>query len=75
VFNLRNKDNLLEHLPKSRNFLKSELKNQVRPKLLHSGRENIILFLDKLPKTKHNLDSFIVDVPLATVSILFYFIY
>jgi len=73
VFNFSNKGSLSLYLPESRNFLISKQKNQLRHRLLHRGRENIIDFLEKLPKTKHDLGSFIVDVPLATVSILFYF--
>jgi len=73
VFNFSNKGSLSLYLPESRNFLKSKQKNQQRHRLLHKGKENIINFLEKLPKTKHDLGSFIIDVPLATVSILFYF--
>ncbi|XP_060870754.1 nuclear RNA export factor 1 [Metopolophium dirhodum] len=61
-----NKGSLSLYLPESRNFLKSKQKNQPRHCLLHRGKENIIDFLGKLPKTKHDLGSFIVDVPLAT---------
>ncbi|XP_029344670.1 nuclear RNA export factor 1-like [Acyrthosiphon pisum] len=61
-----NKGSLSLYLPESRNFLKSKQKNQLRLRLLHRGRENIIDFLEKLPKTKHDIGSFIVDVPLAT---------
>lgn len=39
-----------------------------RNRFLHKNRENIINFLEKLPKTKHDLGSFQVDVPIANVS-------
>lgn len=74
MFNFSHKGSLSQYLPKSRNFLKSNHKNEIEHRLLHRGRENIIDFLNKLPKTKHDYGSFIVDVPLATVGILFYFI-
>ncbi|XP_060842102.1 nuclear RNA export factor 1-like isoform X1 [Rhopalosiphum padi] len=62
--------NLSQYIYESRNFLKSNRKRKHKRCLLHRGNENIINFLDKLPKTKHNLDSFIVDVPLATAAMV-----
>lgn len=56
-------------MPESRNFLKTERNKNIRNRCLHKGRENIINFIDKLPKTKHDLGSFLVDVSLANVSL------
>jgi len=70
VFNFSIKGSLSQYLPKSRNFLNNNRNKQERGRYLHKGKENIINFLDKLPKSKHDLGSFIVDVPLANVGIL-----
>ncbi|XP_050442615.1 nuclear RNA export factor 1 [Adelges cooleyi] len=63
---------LKSYLAESRNLLKiakMNAANQARPtdksKFIHKGRGNIIQILEKLPKTKHDLASFVVDVPLA----------
>lgn len=58
------KGNLGQYLPESRNFVKIKTK---RNRYLHKGRENIKNFLEELPKTKHDLGSFQVDVPVANV--------
>jgi len=76
IFCLSVKGSLSQYLPESRNFLKFDRHKQGKRRFLHKGKENIINFLDKLPKTKHDLGSFIVDVPLANVCIfLFKFIF
>jgi nuclear RNA export factor len=62
------KGSLTQYMPECRNFLKFEKHRSGRNRHLHKGRENIVNFLEKLPKTKHDLGSFIVDVPLANVS-------
>lgn len=67
------KGSLTQYVPECRNFLKSEKHRSGRNRYLHRGRENIVNFLEKLPKTKHDLGSFIVDVPLANVSQRFWF--
>lgn len=64
------KGTLSQYLSESRNFLKSDRNKHGRSRYVHKGRENIINFLDKLPRTKHDIGSFLVDVPLATVSLL-----
>ncbi|XP_050438937.1 nuclear RNA export factor 1-like isoform X2 [Adelges cooleyi] len=62
----KSKGNLMQYLPESRNLFKlSEMNSSKRSRFIHKGRENIINFLEKLPKTKHDLGSFTVDVPLA----------
>jgi len=72
VFYFSVKGSLSQYLPESRNFLKTDRHKHEKRRYLHKGKENIINFLDKLPKSKHDLGSFIVDVPLANVSILFF---
>jgi len=72
LFHFSVKGSLSQYLPESRNFLKFDQRKQGKHRYLHKGKENIINFLDKLPKTKHDLGSFIVDVPLANVSILLF---
>ncbi|XP_015373159.1 PREDICTED: nuclear RNA export factor 1-like [Diuraphis noxia] len=64
------KGSLSQYLPESRNFLKFDRNKQGKRRFLHKGKENIINFLDKLPKTKHDLGSFIVDVPLANAAMV-----
>jgi len=64
VFNFSINGSLSEDLPDSHEYEKS--------RYLHKGKENIINFLEKLPKSKHDYGSFVVDVPLANVSILFF---
>lgn len=64
------KGTLSQYLSESRNFLKSDRNKYGRSRYVHKGRENIINFLDKLPRTKHDLGSFIVDVPLATTAMV-----
>ncbi|XP_016663786.1 nuclear RNA export factor 1-like [Acyrthosiphon pisum] len=63
-------NSLSKYLPESRNFLKSDQNRHGRRQFLHKGKEDIINFLDKLPNTKHDFGSFIVDVPLATAAMV-----
>jgi len=69
VLYFSSKGSLTQYLPESRNFLKSDKHKLGKSRFVHKGRENVLNFIDKLPKTKHDLGSFIVDVPLANVSI------
>ncbi|CAH1708962.1 unnamed protein product [Aphis gossypii] len=45
---------LSEYLPESRNFLKTDSHENEKSRYLHKGKENIINFLEKLPKSKHD---------------------
>jgi len=72
VFNFSVNDGLSQYLPESRNFLETDSYKDEKRRYLHKGKENIINFIEKLPKSKHDYDSFVVDVPLANVSILFF---
>lgn len=61
--------NLYEYLSESRNLLKFDQKKVLSNRLIHKGRTNIANVLELLPNSKHDLGSFIVDVPLANVSV------
>lgn len=68
------KGSLAEYIPESRNLLTHDV-NKNKNNLKYKGKANIIHILEKLPKTKHDFGSFIIDIPLANVSIkecLFY---
>jgi len=60
---------LNQYLSESRNFLKFDQNRQERSSFMHKGKDNIVNFFNKLPKTKHDFGSFVVDVPLANVSL------
>ncbi|CAI6357453.1 unnamed protein product [Macrosiphum euphorbiae] len=64
------KKSALKYHAESRNFLKFDQNRHGRRGFLHKGKEDIINFLDKLPKTKHDIGSFIVDVPLETAAMI-----
>jgi len=57
-----------DYLPESRNLNFEPISDNPsrRDRLLHQKRTQIIGFLDKLPKTQHDLTSFTLDVPFAT---------
>jgi len=66
--NFSNSGSLADYMPKSRNLLISGLdKNE--NSFIHKGNANITSILEKLPKTKHDFGSFIIDVPFASVSL------
>ncbi|VVC28362.1 Hypothetical protein CINCED_3A015947 [Cinara cedri] len=62
------KGNLSQYSADSRNLLKPDRNKKNR--LIHKGRENVINFLDKLPKTKHDMGSFLIDVPAQLIQIV-----
>ncbi|XP_050053013.1 nuclear RNA export factor 1-like [Aphis gossypii] len=63
-------DSLSQYLPESKNFLKTDSHKHEKRRYLHKGKENIINFLDKSPKSKHDHGSLIVDVPLANAAMV-----
>lgn len=63
-----NQGSLADYLPKSRNLLVSGL-NKNKNSFIHKSKANILSILEKLPKTKHDFGSFIIDVPFASVSL------
>lgn len=64
------KGSLAQYIPESRNFLKNDRNKNGKNRNVFRGRHNIVNFIDKLPKTKHDLGSFLIDVPLANVSVV-----
>ncbi|XP_016655990.1 nuclear RNA export factor 1 isoform X2 [Acyrthosiphon pisum] len=61
-----NQGSLADYLPKSRNLLTIGLNKNINS-FIHKGKANILSILEKLPKTKHDFGSFIIDVPFASV--------
>merc|ERR1712083_551988 len=55
-----------DYIPDSRNLKILHENPPRRDRLLHQKRTQIIGFLDKLPKTQHDITSFTLDVPFAT---------
>jgi len=57
-----------DYRPESRNLSFEPIRNNPprRDRLLHQKGTQIIGFLDKLPKTQHDITSFTLDVPFAT---------
>lgn len=66
--NFSNPGNLADYTPNSQNLLISGL-NKNKNSFVHKGKANIISIFEKLPKTKHDFGSFIIDVPFASVSL------
>jgi len=66
--NFSNSGSLADYMPHSRNLLIPGL-NKNKNSCVHKGKANIISILEKLPKTKHDFCSFIIDVPFASVSL------
>ncbi|XP_060841874.1 nuclear RNA export factor 1-like [Rhopalosiphum padi] len=62
-----NHGSLTNYMPESRNFLKPDQNINC---FLHKGKANIMNILEKLPKTKHDFGSFIIDVPFASSTII-----
>lgn len=59
------KGSLDHYLSNSQNCLTPGQNNNGK---IHKGKYNILNLLENLPKTKHDFDSFIIDVTIATVS-------
>jgi len=55
------------YLGDSRNLHRQVDKHR-KYKLLHQGKEDIITFLQRLPKTTHDVAAFVIDMPVAVVS-------
>lgn len=67
-FNKYADDVARSYLPDSRNLQVDSIRSNLtkRDRLLHQKRLQVVGFLDKLPKTQHDLTSFTLDVPFAT---------
>jgi len=53
---------LQAYIPESRNLMRVDYEKK-RHDLLRKGKLSVVAFLDKLPKTEHDLNTFTVDVP------------
>lgn len=53
---------LSAYIPESRNLLRVDYEKK-RHDLLRQGKLSVVAFLDKLPKTEHDLNTFTLDVP------------
>jgi len=53
---------LSSYIPESRNLLRVDYEKK-RHDLLKKGKLSVVAFLDKLPKTEHDLNTFTLDVP------------
>ena len=53
---------LSSYIPESRNLLRVDYEKK-RHDLLKKGKLSVVAFLDKLPKTEHDLNTFSLDVP------------
>ena len=53
------------YLKESRNLKRID-DAQRRNRLLHQGKVDIVAFINRLPKTAHDLTSLVVDVPVAS---------
>ncbi|XP_065202068.1 nuclear RNA export factor 1 [Planococcus citri] len=69
AFNLSGGVTVNNYITESRN-LKKVNNFERRAKLLHVGKQEIVRFLNTLPKTKHDLPSFTVDVLVFTSSLI-----
>ena len=59
-------DSVKRYIGESRNL--QIIQEYKRSQLIHQKRVQIVGFLDKLPKTKHDITSFTLDVPFVNVN-------
>ena len=59
-------DSVKRYIGESRNL--QVIQEYKRSQLIHQKRVQIVGFLDKLPKTKHDITSFTLDVPFVNVN-------
>jgi len=60
---------LHEYMAESRNLSRVQDSTR-RTKLLRQGKLQIVSFIDSLPKTKHDMNSFTLDIPFATEKLM-----
>lgn len=66
----RTKNNVAHYMKEVKQFLISnQIKNKKTP-ILKKGRENIVNFLNTFTNTKHDLGSFIIDIPIANATMI-----
>jgi len=62
-------DLLTAYIPESRNLKKVEYEKK-RHDLLRRGRLSVVAFLSKLPKTEHDMNTFTLDVPFTSQTMM-----
>jgi len=62
-------DMLSAYIPESRNLLRVDYEKK-RHDLLRRGRLSVVAFLTKLPKTEHDMNTFTLDVPFTSESLM-----
>ena len=68
---LGSREQLGAYIPESRNLLKVEYERR-RHDLLKTGKLSVVAFLEKLPKTEHDMNTFTLDVPFSTESMMIF---
>ena len=62
---------LQSYIPQSRNLLRVDYEKK-RHDLLMKGKLGVVAFLDKLPKTEHDLNTFTLDVPFNSATMMIF---
>jgi len=62
-------DLLSAYIPESRNLKRVDYEKK-RHELLRRGRLSVVAFLSKLPKTEHDMNTFTLDVPFTSESLM-----
>lgn len=62
-------EQLSSYIPESRNLKRVEYEKK-RHDLLRRGRLSVVAFLSKLPKTEHDMNTFTLDVPFTSESLM-----
>jgi len=62
-------DLLSTYIPESRNLIRVDYEKK-RHDLLRRGRLSVVAFLSKLPKTEHDMNTFTLDVPFTSESLM-----
>ena len=62
---------LSSYIPESRNLLRVDYEKK-RLDLLKRGKLSVVAFLDKLPKTEHDLNTFTLDVPFNSETMMIF---
>ena len=65
------REQLPVYIPDSRNLLKVDYEKK-RHDLLKTGKLSVVAFLEKLPKTEHDMNTFTLDVPFSTESMMIF---
>lgn len=68
---LGSREQLSAYIPESRNLLKVDYEKK-RHDLLRRGKLGVVAFLEKLPKTEHDMTTFTLDVPYSTEAMMIF---